>query len=183
VGRAAVRAVVARLRVSRSIGQLLFWRTMQGFCTGAGLIVGRAIVRDLFEGPHAQKVMSLITLFFGVAPALAPVIGGFVYAAFGWPAVFGFLALYGFALWLLCLKALPETHPVALRHALRAAAAVSAPTSASRATAASCCSRSPRASTSARSSSTSARRHASSSTCSGSARSPIPGSSCRASRA
>src|SRR5436190_1955490 len=88
---------------------------MQGFCTGAGLIVGRAIVRDLYDGPHAQKVMSLITLFFGVAPALAPVIGGFVFNAAGWHAVFGFLALYGALLWVLCWKALPETHPVALR--------------------------------------------------------------------
>ena len=56
---------------ARTIEQLLFWRTMQGVCTGAGLIVGRAIVRDLYEGPHAQKVMSLITLFFGVAPVSA----------------------------------------------------------------------------------------------------------------
>src|SRR5436190_4737960 len=100
---------------AQTIGQLLFWRTMQGFCTGAGLIVGRAIVRDLYDGPHAQKVMSLITLFFGVAPALAPVIGGFVFNAAGWHAVFGFLALYGALLWVLCWKALPETHPVALR--------------------------------------------------------------------
>jgi DHA1 family bicyclomycin/chloramphenicol resistance-like MFS transporter len=104
---------------SQTIGQLLLWRALQGDCTGAGLIVGRAIVRDLFEGPQAQKVMSLITLFFGVAPALAPVIGGIVFEAAGWHAVFAFLAFYGAMLWLLCLRVLPETHPVALRTPFR----------------------------------------------------------------
>ena len=70
-----------------SIGELLAARALQGVSTGAGLIVGRAIVRDLYHGPEAQKVMALITLFFGVAPAIAPVIGGLVYQAADWRAV------------------------------------------------------------------------------------------------
>jgi DHA1 family bicyclomycin/chloramphenicol resistance-like MFS transporter len=97
--------------LSRSIGQLLLFRALQGVFTGAGLIVGRAIVRDLYDGPQAQKVMAMITLFFGVAPALAPVVGGIVFRVADWHAVFWFLALYGAALLLLCLRVLPETHP------------------------------------------------------------------------
>lgn len=98
-----------------SIGQLLVMRVLQGAATGTGLIVGRAIVRDLYDGPQAQRVMSLITLFFGVAPAVAPVIGGVVYTLADWRAVFWFLALYGAGLWWLCLRVLPETHPVERR--------------------------------------------------------------------
>lgn len=98
-----------------SIEQLLAMRVLQGAATGTGLIVGRAIVRDLYDGPQAQRVMSLITLFFGVAPAVAPVVGGVVYELADWRAVFWFLALYGAGLWWLCLRVLPETHPVGRR--------------------------------------------------------------------
>jgi DHA1 family bicyclomycin/chloramphenicol resistance-like MFS transporter len=98
-----------------SIEQLLAMRALQGVATGTGLIVGRAIVRDLYEGPQAQRVMSQITLFFGIAPAIAPVIGGVVYQLADWRAVFWFLALYGAGLWWLCLRVLPETHPVERR--------------------------------------------------------------------
>jgi len=107
--------------MSRSIGQLLLFRALQGVFTGAGLIVGRAIVRDLYDGPQAQKVMAMITLFFGVAPALAPVVGGLVFQVADWHAVFWFLALYGAALLFLCLRVLPETHPPEARTAFRPA--------------------------------------------------------------
>lgn len=90
---------------------LLFFRAMQGMTAGVGLIVGRAIVRDLYEGPNAQRLMSAVTMIFSVAPAVAPVVGGWVHVAFGWRAVFGFLCLLGLALLLACYLALPETHP------------------------------------------------------------------------
>jgi DHA1 family bicyclomycin/chloramphenicol resistance-like MFS transporter len=106
--------------LSRSIEMLLAMRVLQGICTGAGLIVGRAMVRDLFHGPDAQRVMSLITVFFSIAPALAPVLGGLVYKAAGWHAVFWFLALYGALLWVLCVRVLPETHPPSARVPFRA---------------------------------------------------------------
>jgi len=106
---------------SQTIGQLLFWRAMQGVCTGAGLIVGRAIIRDLYDGPEAQRVMSLITLFFGIAPVIAPIVGAGVYALWGWHAVFAFLAVFGALLWLLCLRAMPETHPPEARTRFRPA--------------------------------------------------------------
>lgn len=96
--------------LATSIELLLLFRVVQGLATGAGLIVGRAIVRDLYDGPEAQRVMSLVSLFFGVAPALAPLVGGLVYGAAGWHAVFWMLALFGALLLLLCWQSLPETH-------------------------------------------------------------------------
>lgn len=104
--------------LSASIESLLLFRALQGFSTGAGQIVGRAIVRDLYADAQAQKVMSLITMFFAIAPALAPIVGGLVYSAAGWQAVFWFLALYGALLLIVCLRLLPETHPPARRHPL-----------------------------------------------------------------
>jgi DHA1 family bicyclomycin/chloramphenicol resistance-like MFS transporter len=104
--------------LATSIEALLVFRALQGFSTGAGQIVGRAIVRDLYSDAQAQKVMSLVTMFFAIAPAVAPIVGGLVYSAAGWHAVFWFLALYGAALLLVCLRLLPETHPPSRRHRL-----------------------------------------------------------------
>ena len=89
---------------------LLVFRALQGATAGAGMVVGRAIVRDLYEGPQAQRLMSLVTLIFGVAPALAPVVGGWIHVALGWRAVFAFLALFGLTLVIVSHIRLPETH-------------------------------------------------------------------------
>ncbi len=101
--------------LASTIGELLAFRALQGLSAGAGLIVGRAMVRDCFEGAQAQRVMSLISLIFGIAPALAPIVGGAIFVRFGWHAIFAFLAVYAALLWLLCAVALRETHPQALR--------------------------------------------------------------------
>ncbi len=98
-----------------SIGTLLVFRALQGISAGAGLIVGRAIIRDLFDGPAAQKLMSNISLMFGIAPALAPVIGGWVLLAGSWRWIFWFLAAWSGLLLLACLWRLPETHAAARR--------------------------------------------------------------------
>ena len=103
-----------------TLPQLLFWRAVQGLAAGAGIIVGRAIIRDSFAGHEAQRLMSLVTMIFGIAPAVAPVIGGWLQGAFGWRAVFWFLALYGVALLIASLRRLPETHPVSARHPFHA---------------------------------------------------------------
>lgn len=105
-----------------SIGELLTFRALQGLSAGAGLIVGRAMVRDCFEGAQAQRVMSLISLIFGVAPALAPIVGGAIFVRWGWHAIFVFLAGYAALLWVLCAFALRETHPPASRLPLQAGA-------------------------------------------------------------
>jgi DHA1 family bicyclomycin/chloramphenicol resistance-like MFS transporter len=96
-------------------GELLFFRVLQGTSAGAGMVVGRAVIRDSFEGHAAQRLMSLVTMIFGLAPAVAPVVGGWLQAWFGWQAVFLFLASYGLLLLVICWARLPETHAPAGR--------------------------------------------------------------------
>ena len=101
--------------LSESVGQLVFFRALQGLSTGAGVVVSRAVVRDMFPPSEAQRVMSQITIFFGIAPALAPVIGGLLSEALGWHAVFWFLVAVGVVLTLVNLRFLPETLHVQAR--------------------------------------------------------------------
>lgn len=107
--------------LASDIAHLWFWRAMQGMTAGAGIVVGRAVVRDLYDGPDAQRLMSQITMMFAVAPAIAPVIGGWLQTAFGWRSIFAFLTLATSALWLACWRALPETLPVEKRQSLKPA--------------------------------------------------------------
>jgi MFS transporter, DHA1 family, multidrug resistance protein len=94
-------------------------RALQGICAGSGMVIGRAIIRDvLHEGPAAQRLMSTVAVMFGLAPAIAPIIGGWVFAWLGWRAVFFFLVLYGAGLFTLCLMFLPETLPQDKRQSL-----------------------------------------------------------------
>lgn len=103
------------------IEHLWFWRAMQGVTAGAGIVISRAIVRDLFDGAQAQRLMSRIVMTFAIAPAVAPVIGGWLQNAFGWRSVFAFLVLSTATLWLACWKLLPETLPPEKRQSLQPA--------------------------------------------------------------
>ncbi|HSW19286.1 MAG TPA: multidrug effflux MFS transporter [Ramlibacter sp.] len=95
--------------LSQTVGQLVFFRALQGLSTGAGIVVSRAVIRDMFPPDQAQKVMSQVTIYFGIAPAVAPMIGGWLFAHAGWHSIFWFLAAVGVALWLANWKLLPET--------------------------------------------------------------------------
>ena len=94
-------------------------RALQGMSAGAGIVVGRAIVRDLLDGPAAQRLMSHITMIFALAPAVAPVIGGYLQSWFGWRSVFAFLVLLTLVLWIACWRQLPETLPPGKRQTLQ----------------------------------------------------------------
>ena len=89
--------------------QLIACRTLQGLATGAGTVVSRAVIRDMFPPAEAQRVMSQVTLFFGIAPAVAPLVGGVLFVHAGWRSIFWLLAAIGAALWLANLRLLPET--------------------------------------------------------------------------
>ncbi len=108
-GLAAFALASAGCALSQSIGQLIFFRAVQGLTTGAGIVVSRAVVRDMFSPAQAQKVMSQITIYFGVAPAVAPMVGGVLYAHLGWHSVFWFLSGVGVVLWVANYRLLPET--------------------------------------------------------------------------
>ncbi len=95
--------------LSQSISQLIFFRTMQGLSTGAGIVVSRAVIRDMFPPSQAQKVMSQVTIFFGAAPAIGPIVGGWLLVHSTWHAIFWFLSAIGAALWIANFRLLPET--------------------------------------------------------------------------
>lgn len=93
-----------------NVETLWFFRALQGASGGAGNTVARAMVRDLFEGAQAQRVMATVQMLFGIAPAIAPIIGGFL-LGIHWQAIFVFLAIYAaLTLWA-AVRFLPETMP------------------------------------------------------------------------
>jgi DHA1 family bicyclomycin/chloramphenicol resistance-like MFS transporter len=101
------------------IEQLWLARVFQGITSGAGIVVGRAIIRDILAGPAAQRLLSHVTMIFALAPAIAPIIGGWLHAWFGWRSVFVFLAALAALLWLATALRLPETLPADKRQPLR----------------------------------------------------------------
>jgi MFS transporter, DHA1 family, multidrug resistance protein len=104
---------------AQNVETLWFFRALQGLSGGAGNVVARAMVRDLFEGPQAQRVMATVQMLFGIAPAIAPIIGGLL-LGIHWQAIFIFLALYaGFAFFAVA-QYLPETMPPEKRMPLSA---------------------------------------------------------------
>jgi DHA1 family bicyclomycin/chloramphenicol resistance-like MFS transporter len=94
---------------------LIVARAIQGMTAGVGVVVGRAVVRDLYEGPRAQRLMSVTTMIFSLAPAAAPIIGGWAHVAFGWRAVFAVMVLCGLIFSLSAWWRLPETLAIAQR--------------------------------------------------------------------
>ncbi|MFM1988172.1 MAG: hypothetical protein RJA99_1129 [Pseudomonadota bacterium] len=107
--------------VAASIEALCVWRALQGAVAGAGMTVGRAVVRDVADGPQAQRMLSQATMLFALAPAVAPILGGWIDALAGWRAVFAFLALVALAMMLFCWRMLPETLPPERRVSMRPA--------------------------------------------------------------
>ena len=97
--------------LSTTISELLAFRALQGLSAGVGLIVGRAVIRDCLQGHDAQRLMSSVSMIFSIAPAIAPIIGGWLLGWQGWHAIFWFLVLFSVVLWMTTFFALPETHP------------------------------------------------------------------------
>jgi len=95
--------------LSQHIGALVFFRALQGMSAGAGIVVSRAVIRDMFPPADAQRVMSQVTIYFGVAPAVAPMMGGFLFIHAGWHAIFWFLTGVGVVLFAIVWRLLPET--------------------------------------------------------------------------
>jgi DHA1 family bicyclomycin/chloramphenicol resistance-like MFS transporter len=101
--------------VSTSFAMLLACRALQGACAGAGLVVGRAVIRDTFEGPAAQRLMSQVMMIFGVSPVIAPMVGAWLLPLGGWHGIFWFLLLFTLLLAAAVAIWLEESHPPARR--------------------------------------------------------------------
>src|SRR5689334_8022249 len=114
-GVAAYAAASVGCALAPSLPVLLACRVLQGLFVGGGVIVSRTIIRDVFEGAEAQRLMSRVMLIFSVAPAVAPVVGGLLLLLGPWELIFWFMAVLGVVLVLVVTTALPETHPVERR--------------------------------------------------------------------
>jgi DHA1 family bicyclomycin/chloramphenicol resistance-like MFS transporter len=104
--------------IAGNIETLWLFRALQGVCAGTGMVVGRAIIRDCFHGVEAQRLMSQITLVFGIAPAVAPVLGGVLLNTLGWRSIFWTMLVLVIALLIWSLRSLPETLPANARQSL-----------------------------------------------------------------
>jgi DHA1 family bicyclomycin/chloramphenicol resistance-like MFS transporter len=94
-----------------TLESLVAWRFVQGLGACAAMAIPRAIVRDLYTGSDAARIMALVLLVISVAPLLAPLIGSGLTAAFSWRAIFWFMAATGGGGILLLVTLLPETRP------------------------------------------------------------------------
>lgn len=119
-GIAVFTLASAGCALSQSIGQLVFFRALQGLSTGAGIVVSRAVIRDMFPPAQAQQVMSQVTIYFGVAPAIAPMVGGWLFVHAGWHSIFWFLTGVGAVLWSINFRWLPETLHITQRQPFNA---------------------------------------------------------------
>ena len=106
--------------LARDMGTLLFFRAVQGLSAGVGYIIGRAVIRDLFDGPDAQRLMSQVSMIFSIAPAIAPIAGGWLLGWDSWRAIFWALVIFSAVLLAVTWRWLPETHPPHARQPLRA---------------------------------------------------------------
>lgn len=97
-----------------NIETLVLMRCLQALGAAAGAVITRAMVRDRFSPNHAARVFSLLMMIMGVAPILAPLLGGFITGHFGWRAIFWFLTFVSAACFIVSLR-LPETREPHLR--------------------------------------------------------------------
>ncbi|MGZ8744330.1 MAG: multidrug effflux MFS transporter [Nocardioides sp.] len=118
--------------LSTNLEMLLVFRVLQGLSAGGGVIVSRTVIRDVYSGAEAQRLMSRVMMIFALAPAVAPVIGGLLLQVGPWPITFWFMAAMALLLIVVVALALPETHPVERRIPLRVGSLVRSLTSVTR---------------------------------------------------
>ncbi|QDO95912.1 multidrug effflux MFS transporter [Ferrovibrio terrae] len=93
-----------------SVEWLILWRFVQALGACAGVVLGRAIARDLYEGAAAARALSMMAMTLGLTPAVAPILGGYLHDWFGWQANFIAMALTGAALGVCVLFFLAESN-------------------------------------------------------------------------
>jgi MFS transporter, DHA1 family, multidrug resistance protein len=110
LGSLAVFAVASLgCAAAHSVEYLWAFRVLQGLSAGAGVVIGRAIIRDLYAGPEAARLLSMVTMIFSIAPAI--VLGGWIVRLANWRAIFLLLFVYAVLLCWYCYKRLPESLP------------------------------------------------------------------------
>jgi DHA1 family bicyclomycin/chloramphenicol resistance-like MFS transporter len=102
--------------VAPTIELLVAFRLLQGLAGAAGIVIARAVVRDLYDGVDMARFFSTLMLISGVAPILAPLLGGQVLRITDWRGVFYILTVIGIVLTAVVWRLLPETLPPERRH-------------------------------------------------------------------
>ena len=112
-------SVVASLAAiaASSIGALIGARVVQAIGASTGIVVGRAIIRDLYERERAAAMIGLVTTAMVIAPMISPLVGGILDTAFGWEAIFLFIAAFSGVVLLWAVLVLPETRPASMAQA------------------------------------------------------------------
>ncbi len=111
----AVLASLAAIATS-SIGALIAVRIVQAVGAATGIVMGRAIIRDLFERDRAAAMIGLVTTAMVIAPMVSPLLGGILDTAFGWEAIFLFIATFSAIVLSWAFIVLPETRPANVSH-------------------------------------------------------------------
>ncbi len=112
-------SVVASLAAiaASSIGALIGARVVQAIGASTGIVIGRAIIRDLYERERAAAMIGLVTTAMVIAPMISPLVGGILDTAFGWEAIFLFIAAFSGVVLLWAVLVLPETRPASMAQA------------------------------------------------------------------
>jgi MFS transporter, DHA1 family, multidrug resistance protein len=97
--------------LASDIQALIGLRLVQALGGCVGIVIARAVVRDLYGHQESARMFSVLMLVMGVAPILAPLLGGYVLIWFGWRAIFWVLALFGLSCLIAAALILPETRP------------------------------------------------------------------------
>ncbi|HEX7471788.1 MAG TPA: multidrug effflux MFS transporter [Candidatus Limnocylindrales bacterium] len=115
VGLAAFAVASLLCAAAPSVAALIVLRVVQGAAGAAGIVISRAVVRDLFSGIELARFYALTMIVNGAAPILAPIVGGLVLLVTSWHGTFVVLAAIGVVLFLTAALGLPESLPPAAR--------------------------------------------------------------------
>jgi len=104
--------------LASGMGMLIALRVLQGMSAGAATIVSRVVIRDLFAGAEAQRLMAQVMMIFALSPVIAPMLGGWLLLLGDWRWVFAGVGLYG-VLVMVLTALMPESLPRSARIPLR----------------------------------------------------------------
>jgi len=115
-GTLAYALLSAACAVAPNVQLLIVCRLLQGLCGAIGMVLSKAVLTDRYAGPALPRVFALLSQIMGIAPVVAPVLGGLVLAVADWRMVFGVLAAVGVLQFVLVLIMVPESLPEQQRH-------------------------------------------------------------------
>ncbi len=113
IGLATTLAGLLLAAAAQSLGVLVLARILQGAGSAAGMVVGRALVQDLFQGPERTRVMAFVGMTMGLCPPAATLVGGWIHVNWGWRANFLLMAVFAAFLLVAAWRGLPGGRPQA----------------------------------------------------------------------